>query len=199
MCSFFISEYTVHCRKHITLFRVFVLLQCLIQLGAVTKNAEFHSLFLPKKHDMIWKCAVKKTTLSFTHVLGDSTQLQYVCYTVSAKHGAIVTFEYPAKFKKVFRQCWIYCVAYLFVNLWLDDAIIKLKTDFENLVHMYLRMCIFKCTHAYMHDPALRGKAQIYHCGPHPWDGITKGGHVCRTRSGGGVHPRNNHQSQIYL
>jgi hypothetical protein len=49
---------------------------------------------------------------------------------------AFENFEYRGEFEKDFRKCWLYCVWYLLLN----DAIKGLKTDYENLVHVTIKV-----------------------------------------------------------
>jgi hypothetical protein len=55
---------------------------------------------------------------------------------------------------------------------------------------MYLLMCIFKYTHAYMHDPPPSGGRYYAGSDLPRWAASvgsdTKGGHGCRIRSGAG-------------
>ena len=51
------------------------------------------------------------------------------------KQGVIENFEYLGEFEEYFRKCWLYCVLYLLVT---ERCKKSLKTDYENLVHVYL-------------------------------------------------------------
>jgi hypothetical protein len=50
------------------------------------------------------------------------------------KQGVIENFEYLGEFEEYFRKCWLYCVLYLLV---IERSKKSLKTDYENLVHVY--------------------------------------------------------------
>jgi hypothetical protein len=51
------------------------------------------------------------------------------------KRGVIENFEYLGEFVEYFRKCWLYCVLCPLVT---ERCKKSLKTDDENLVHVYL-------------------------------------------------------------
>jgi hypothetical protein len=48
----------------------------------------------------------------------------------------IKDFENLGEFEKDFRKCWLYCVWHLLMT---ERCKKELKTDYENLVHVYLK------------------------------------------------------------
>ncbi len=51
------------------------------------------------------------------------------------KRRLIENFEYMCEFEEYFRKCWLDCVLYILVT---EISKKSLKTDYENLVHVYL-------------------------------------------------------------
>jgi hypothetical protein len=51
------------------------------------------------------------------------------------KQGVSENSEYLGKFEEDFQKYWLYCVLYLLV---IERCKKSLKTDYENLVHVYL-------------------------------------------------------------
>ncbi len=52
------------------------------------------------------------------------------------KRRVIKNFEYLGEFEEYFRKCWLYCVLHILVTERCKKK--SLKTDYENLVHVYL-------------------------------------------------------------
>ncbi len=116
-------------------------------------SAQFYSVFLPKTISLTprfgrkreaWLCFCAENTQNDpkTHGHEDNTKfnsafsptmLSYAS-RFRRKRGVIKNFEYLGKFED-FRKCWLYCVLYLLV---IERCKKSFKTDYGNLVHVYL-------------------------------------------------------------
>ncbi len=77
------------------------------------------------------------------HSYEDSTKFNSAFLATTFRHAlrfrqkrrVIENFEYLCEFKEYFWKCWLECVLYLLVTERFKKG---LKTDYENLVHVYL-------------------------------------------------------------
>jgi hypothetical protein len=118
------------------------------------QSAQFYSPFSPKTISLIprfrrkrevWLCFFPKNaqndlktrsyedSAKFNSAFSATTLSHPLCFR--RKWRVIENFKYLGEFEEYFRKCLLYCVLYLLVT---ERCKKKFKTDYENLVHVYL-------------------------------------------------------------